>query len=607
MAAAARALSLLLLVSTATAAVATLAEHAPTEHAPSEHAPPIFALHPAGGTDASAGDGSGSEEHAAFVLRAARQLRVSMYALTRQLPLLPCCGASSQDPAELLAASDSAAVTAAVGSAGPIRSIVVGVRGSAALDAVRADLRSAAVDADLAAAALLDDRLRSLGLVGGDDHLVHALDHGGGSVLFCVGASPIAAVYAVSTALEQLGIRFHLHGDSMPRPGGRTPTLESALETLAPVQLLQQPSMAVRGILPFHDFAHGPDWWTLNDYLFTMEQLAKMKMNFFGLHTYQQVGDPENPGTWGNWTEPAVWTGLKEDVNADGTVKRSYTAGWTTSTGHVGENWIGQDYNTSAYDLGSWQIYDADCYDGSHVHDGFCQKYHDCEHGEGGQGSPPCLTMNESNALFNRVGTMFSAAFTYAKESNGIQVALGTEAPMTYPPLDGLEPACDGRVNNGSFVCVNTTLTQQYYEGIFTRLVASKQPIAYYWIFNQEGWRARDNPSIPVTDPDVQRVLDDMLAAERAWQVVKPPFKLATNGWSLGPGADQAYWDKKLPTDTGSEWAMSTQGEGLGRADVLGAYGQVKRKNKWVIPVSGARPLPTNHKLQLRRTISVHL
>ena len=75
----------------------------------------------------------------------------------------------------------------------------------------------------------------------------------------------------------------------------------------------------------------------------------------------QQVGDPENPGTWGNWTEPAVWTGLKEDVNEDGTVKQSYTAGWTTSTGHVGENWIGTDLNTSSYDLGSWQIYDADC------------------------------------------------------------------------------------------------------------------------------------------------------------------------------------------------------------------------------------------------------
>jgi hypothetical protein len=148
-----------------------------------------------------------------------------------------------------------------------------------------------------------------------------------------------------------------------------------------------------------------------------MEQLAKMRLNFFGLHTYQQVGDPLNPGTWGNWTEPAVWTGLKQDINPDGTVARSYTAGWTTSTGHVGKNWIGQDLNTSSYDLGSWQIYDADCYDGSHVHDGFCQKYHSCEKGEGGQDSPACLTMNESNTLFNRVGRMLSTAFTYGKES----------------------------------------------------------------------------------------------------------------------------------------------------------------------------------------------
>ena len=70
-------------------------------------------------------------------------------------------------------------------------------------------------------------------------------------------------------------------------------------------------------------------------------------------------------------------------------------------------------------------------------------------------------------------------------------------------------------------------------------------------MFNQEGWAARGNLSIPVTDPEVQMVLDGMLAAERAWQVVKPPFKLATNGWSLGPGADQAYWDKMMPTDTG--------------------------------------------------------
>lgn len=152
---------------------------------------------------------------------------------------------------------------------------------------------------------------------------------------------------------------------------------------------------------------------------------------------------------------------------------------------------------------------------------------------------------------------------------------------MTYPPSMRIEPACDGRLGS---TCWNATLTEHFYEGIFTRLMKSNSSIAYYWIFTQEGWRARGNPGIPVTDIEVQIVLEDMLAAERAWQKVKPPFKLATNGWSLGPGADKAYWDKKLPADSGSVWAISSQGEGLGRCDVMPEYGEVKRKDKWVIP-----------------------
>ena len=288
------------------------AEGSASTAAPARAAPAIFALHPARGSrPRTVGD---DESATSFVLRGARQLRMSLFALTRRLPLLPCCGAASDDPTELLTAADIDIARSELGvssAAAAVRSIVVGVKGSAALDAVRAQMRvGSGADADAGALLQLDQQIGSL--EGGDDHLVHALNHGasGQVTLFLVGASPIAAMYSTSTALEQLGIRFHLHGDSVPRPGGRAPTLDSALEVLAKLQLLQTPSMAVRGILPFHDFAQGPDWWDLNDYMFTMEQLAKMKLNFFGLHTYQQVGDPENPGTWGNWTEPAVWTGL---------------------------------------------------------------------------------------------------------------------------------------------------------------------------------------------------------------------------------------------------------------------------------------------------------
>lgn len=47
-----------------------------------------------------------------------------------------------------------------------------------------------------------------------------------------------------------------------------------------------QPVFSVRGLQPFHDFAEGPDWWNEQDYKSIIHQIAKMQMNFIGLHTY---------------------------------------------------------------------------------------------------------------------------------------------------------------------------------------------------------------------------------------------------------------------------------------------------------------------------------
>ena len=55
-------------------------------------------------------------------------------------------------------------------------------------------------------------------------------------------------------------------------------------------------AVSVRGIQPFHDFSEGPDWWNTDEYLLHLDQLAKLKMNFIGLHTYPLA-------------EPTVWTG----------------------------------------------------------------------------------------------------------------------------------------------------------------------------------------------------------------------------------------------------------------------------------------------------------
>ena len=73
------------------------------------------------------------------------------------------------------------------------------------------------------------------------------------------------------------------------------------------------------GIQPFHDFPEGPDWWNRDQYLAVIGQLPKLRMNFFGLHTYPE----ERPNA-----EPTVWIGLPGDIGANGKVRSSYPSSY---------------------------------------------------------------------------------------------------------------------------------------------------------------------------------------------------------------------------------------------------------------------------------------
>ena len=52
------------------------------------------------------------------------------------------------------------------------------------------------------------------------------------------------------------------------------------------LQKILPKDLKLRGIQPFHDFPEGPDWWNIDGYKAVLAQLPKMRMNFFGLHTY---------------------------------------------------------------------------------------------------------------------------------------------------------------------------------------------------------------------------------------------------------------------------------------------------------------------------------
>ena len=66
-----------------------------------------------------------------------------------------------------------------------------------------------------------------------------------------------------------------------------------------------KPLFGVRGIQPFHDFQEGPDWWDQGDYLTYVSQLAKLRMNFIGLHCYPEGG--VGPEPWSGSGQPMIW------------------------------------------------------------------------------------------------------------------------------------------------------------------------------------------------------------------------------------------------------------------------------------------------------------
>jgi len=201
-------------------------------------------------------------------------------------------------------------------------------------------------------------------------------------VVLITSGDSIGTLYAAYRFDEHLGVRFYLHGDTIPdkRIALKIPDLDEK----------GKPLFETRGIQPFHDFPEGPDWWNTDDYKAVMAQLPKLRMNFFGLHTYPQGG--VGP-------EPTVWIGLPDDFNEDGTVKFSYPS----------------RHFTTAYTFGTAQLYERDDYGPDYM-----------------RGMNPWmqLTQEKSNELFNRMSSTLKDAFAYA-HALGVKTCVGTETPRS--------------------------------------------------------------------------------------------------------------------------------------------------------------------------------
>lgn len=353
-----------------------------------------------------------------------------------------------------------------------------------------------------------------------------------GQSLDISGGSDVGVLYGVYAFVEKLGVRFYLHGDVVP--DGIIPL------HIPPLNETKNPLFELRGIQPFHDFPDGPDWWNQDDYLAYVEQLARMRMNFIGLHCYPYRWD-KVPGKGERMIgpEPLIWFGLPQDINPDGTVKSSYPAWWDNTARESG--WPYGALKTSAFTNGAAQLFPDDIY-GPDVMKGMM---------------PLPKTPEECNELFNRVGQQMGIVFAAARKL-GVKTCIGSETPFTMPPA-----LAEHLKKLGKDPDAPETIAELY-EGAFQRIVKVMRP-DYYWLWTSEG-ALHNNPD---------GVKHDLLMAYKALKKTDPAIPLATCGWGFNPA-----YDSFLPKDC----PMSGISAGFGHEGLSPALAGIHGRPKWAIP-----------------------
>lgn len=378
--------------------------------------------------------------------------------------------------------------------------------------------------------------------LGEQEYLIKTINSEKGSLVLIVGGDSQGTLYGAYDFLEEQGIWFDISGDIIPDEK-RSSSFEELEKTGKPV-------FEKRGLQPFHDFPEGPDYWDYDTYQAVISQIAKMRMNFLGFHTY--------PEGWVNGqAEPSVWIGLPEDVNEDGTVSYSYPSTFANTarkhmpplTGQL--PWWYAPMATSDFVAGASMLFDRDAYGADYLNNKF----------------PMPETSEDMNEMFNNTGKMLNDAFSLAKEL-GIETAIGTEIPITIPirvkermKEKGLDPESEEGL-------------KELYKGIFKRIEAT-HPLDYYWFWTSESWLWEGH-----ADEQQDEAIRQLEIIREVWDEVQPDFKLATCGWTLGPPKSPTSFQELLPEGS----AMASINLFLGFTPVSPDFANVTAVDTWAIP-----------------------
>ncbi len=356
------------------------------------------------------------------------------------------------------------------------------------------------------------------------------------TIWWIVGGDEIGVLYGAYRFVEKLGVRFSLDEDILPDEmmSGDWPEFNE----------IGMPRFALRGLQPFHDFSVGPDWWNLNDYQNVLTQMAKLRMNFIGFHTYPSWNPSTGP-------EANVWTGLPEDVDDQGNVRFGYEAGVVTTR----RGWAVKPFPTSHYASGAGLLFENDDYAPDFMLE--------------------CLDWPQTEeagiAMFNRYGDFQQRIFTQARRLN-IKTAIGTELPL------GIPKELAARLESKGMKPDDPKVISRLYEGTFLRIIR-KMPIDYYWLWIPEVWLGMEPGCQGWEMTTRENTEHDLKLAEATVQSMKVPFDLATCGWRLGTRDDALWMDQRAP----KSWPMSSLITGVGGDPVEKQYGTIQDRPKWVI------------------------